>query len=143
MDIFINMTNIPTVNHLLQKHGVLKQFRISKVVSKKDVLELKKKLGITSDSIDIQAKLEHTLHILSQMDYAAGNIPGIIVKHNPLDTNQTHIRHDIKRLLMISQLIGNILLEEKLNPTECQFILRKVIQDLNLNNKLQNDTDCL
>lgn len=127
----------PKINHLLQKHGILKTFHISRVVNKKDVSDVYKKLNLDEKtaSDDLKNKINKSLYILTQGNFANEQIPGVI-SETPIPT-PTLLAHDTQErklydLLDISQLISEIMLSEGLSLRECSFVMDTVIKNLNL-----------
>ena len=125
----------PKVNHLLQKHGILKTFHISRIVKKKDVSDVYKKLNIKEDSAsdELKTKINKALYVLTQGSFGNEEIPGVISQvPNPSLFAEDSQERKLFELMDVSQLISDILLGEGLTAKECRFVLGTVIKNLNL-----------
>jgi hypothetical protein len=121
-------------DHLLQKHNILKIFYVSKQVTKNDLSDLYKKLGLSEKTADDKTKrrLQKTIQTMASMGYFKDDIPGMINKESPDIGNIENKK--IHELLTMSSMICDLLMQSELTPRECGFVLGSAIKKLNLNN---------
>jgi hypothetical protein len=142
----------PTVNHLLQKHGVLKTFHISKVVGKKELSDVYKKLKIKEDNIsdELRDEINKMLYFLTQGKEANEPIPGVMNDMPPMVAmnlshpqlvNMVNREKKLFDLIDIASMISDIVISEDLTLKETKFVIGTIIKNLNLNGMSEFDDE--
>lgn len=122
----------PSINHLLQKHGILKAFHISKVIDREEMSSLYNKLNLENESDPdvINEKIQHALAKLSTVNQYQDSIPGVLGSNEFLSDSLDV--HGVGEMLAVSDVIADMLASEGFTPKECMFIIAATIKRLNL-----------
>lgn len=125
------------VKHLLQKHGIMRRFNISKVVNQKEIDSMYKKLRVndkSSDTIkDVARRMVESMQAMDYHEYQT--IPGVISETNKISSITSNVdKKKLSELLELANVFSHMLIIENLTPKESGYVLGLVIKNLNLNN---------
>lgn len=130
------MNKTPEVRHLLQKHGIMRKFHISKTINPKEIDSVYKKLNIDGDSSDTLKDIaRRVVESMQAMDYTEyQSIPGVMSDKNKLSNVYSDIgSRKMIELLELANIFSQTMLMEGLTPRESGYVLGLVIKNLNLN----------
>ena len=124
----------PLVNHLLQKHGVLKAFHISKVIERDEMAMLHSKLKLDDEENPdiINDKIQQALMAMSLINREHDIIPGVLNPAYSMSDDSLNSA-SVNELMSVSDMISDTLMDEGFTPKECIFILAATIKRLGLN----------
>jgi hypothetical protein len=112
-------------SHVLQQSGVLKNFSVAKIVSKKQVEDLKLLIrAVAKDEKEYEKMLAEEMAIIANMHDLSNPIPGIIYFDGGNKPPQL--------LLMAAKEFAAVLRSKKLTKRQIRFILSAVIKELNI-----------
>ncbi len=117
------------INHILNVTGILKNFSITKKITRSELSEIKKRISnVSTDSHDYSELLKREILRYTDSYVKKNKIPGLIVNNSPVIRDKKYI----SLYKEAASLARSLKLDKKLNDKELIFFILSIVSYLQL-----------